>query len=286
MDLPALENASKTLQHSLDSLATWLSIWTLLVVVGLIVEYAKEVFDIITIRPFHWPALWILIGGILITGGVAGELYIQFNASRIETALRTNNIQVEALLNIEAANARAAAGEAAVRAGNANERATKTEMKLAKTALRAAEATARAAEASSKAELERLARTRLEAQIAPRRLSAEQQTFVSDTLRRFSGRSVTLTSYSLDVEAAVLGRQLKAALESAGIRVNDNLAGTLPIGRFATGIHVSGPLLERDFVQALETALGHNGNIGSVSIDPPISSFGSVGLLVGIKPID
>jgi hypothetical protein len=58
-----------------------------------------------------------------VTAGVAGELVIQFAASRIETGLRGANHRVEALLNIEAGNANDRAGKALIDAGTANERA-------------------------------------------------------------------------------------------------------------------------------------------------------------------
>jgi hypothetical protein len=89
----------------LDLLGKWLTFWTVLVVLGLILEY----FDLfqksrrfITIRSIDWTSLsfrwsinWLtvgeVLGGLLVTFGVAGELYVQFIASRVEHDLRTSS---------------------------------------------------------------------------------------------------------------------------------------------------------------------------------------------------
>ena len=105
MDLPTLETAIKALEKSLDSLGVWLLVWTALVVVGLIVEFAEDLRELITERPFKWRLLRTMVGGLLITIGVAGELFVQFRASKVETELRTNSHEIEAQLNKQAAEA-------------------------------------------------------------------------------------------------------------------------------------------------------------------------------------
>jgi len=105
----------------------------------------------------HWAAFFIL----LVVIGVGGELVTHILSSRANKRMITlqreedQQRQTEiARLNKEAGDARKSAGEAAERAAKAQERAT---------------------EASRKAEEERVARLKLEAQLAPRRLSGEQQ---------------------------------------------------------------------------------------------------------------
>src|SRR5438093_12777019 len=99
MDLPTLETAIKALEKSLDSLGAWLLVWTALVVVGLIVEFAEDLRELITERPFKWRLLRTMVGGLLITIGVAGELFVKFIASNVETELLTKCHEIEAQLN-------------------------------------------------------------------------------------------------------------------------------------------------------------------------------------------
>src|SRR5258708_17753580 len=105
MDLFTLERAINTLETSLDSLGGWLTFWTTLVVLGLIVEYADDLKELLIKRPFNWKLFRTIVGGLLITGGVAGELFVQFKESKLSTDLRSANHEVVALLNDHAAQA-------------------------------------------------------------------------------------------------------------------------------------------------------------------------------------
>jgi hypothetical protein len=99
----------RSLEGAVDSLATWLEIFTALVVVGLIVEYGPEIFiDIVEKKP---PSSG-LVGGLLITIGVAGELLIGFRANRKEAELREVNDLIIAEANERAARAEQSAAEA------------------------------------------------------------------------------------------------------------------------------------------------------------------------------
>jgi hypothetical protein len=116
MDLSALESAVKPLERSLDSIEGWLTVSTVLVVVGLVIEYWYPFVGLIkSIRkspPFPWKLLMEMIGGMLVTVGVVGELWFQSRASKIETFIRSDSHQIEALLNKEAADASREAAEA------------------------------------------------------------------------------------------------------------------------------------------------------------------------------
>lgn len=112
-----MEITQAALEHRVDVFARWLVICTAGVVLGLMMEYGGEWAkaanrprriapdsssalsllprpDAATASPritkpkFRWIALWILIGGLLIVGGVAGELYAEFFAARAENSLR------------------------------------------------------------------------------------------------------------------------------------------------------------------------------------------------------
>jgi hypothetical protein len=131
-----LESAINRLNSSSDSLSCWLGFWTALVVIGLVIEYAHDVWKFLFEKPRDLSLLRQVIGGILITAGVAGELAIGMRQSSVETQLRDANSKIAAFLN--------------EKAGEAYERA---------------------AQANGKAEGERLERLKLEASVAPRNLS-------------------------------------------------------------------------------------------------------------------
>ncbi len=116
-----LERDISNLERSLDSLEGWLAFMTALVVLGLVIEYWHELPEAITAlrRAWSWKPLCIVVGGILITVGVAGELVVQRIASDKETALRKANDKIFTGLNIEAAQARRDASAASERAAAA-----------------------------------------------------------------------------------------------------------------------------------------------------------------------
>jgi hypothetical protein len=175
MALFALLQSSKELEANLDSLGTWLTIFTFLVVLGLVAEYwhdAEDVFQEWT-RPaacFPWKKFLELLGGIIVTLGVAGELYVQFKASGVETKLRASNnaeflkhatdikalgeISSKARLDAEAASviAKTASDEAdaaKIESGKSLVQAKEAESHLAESLRRANEAEAKSANAVS-----------------------------------------------------------------------------------------------------------------------------------------
>jgi len=120
MDLSKLESDAKAFEISVDSWSFWLAIATGLVVVGLVLEYRKDVAEMVRSRPFKWKKLEHLIGAALVTLGVAGELIFQPFMGSAENSLRGVTHQIESLLSKEA-------GDANERAGNASERAARIE---------------------------------------------------------------------------------------------------------------------------------------------------------------
>lgn len=81
-----------------------------------------------------------------------------------------------------------------------------------------ADANARAAEANQKAEQERLARIQLEAKIADRVLTPDQQSHIASDLKAASleGQHATIVWYSESFEAAKFASQIEGAVKSAG----------------------------------------------------------------------
>jgi murein DD-endopeptidase MepM/ murein hydrolase activator NlpD len=228
MDLSALESAIDALEKSLDSLEFWLTFWTALVVIGLVVEYWHDVADLITTKPFDWKKFQTIIGGILITAGVAGELSIQFKAASVEGKLRTASHQVEALLNKEAedarsaaesakttakgfeqniagANARARTAEAQVASANAASRdavakVSTAEARISEAQRSAAESKKEAARLTKEAEAEHLARVRLEQQLSWRSVTSRQGERIARRLLPFSGQQFDFVTYGSEGE--------------------------------------------------------------------------------------
>ena len=78
MDLSALEALPMPLKDHLIAGSSGFAVSTLLVVVGLILEYWHAVRDRLEERPLEWKSLQNIFGAILVTVGVAGELAVQF----------------------------------------------------------------------------------------------------------------------------------------------------------------------------------------------------------------
>jgi hypothetical protein len=240
MDSSVLVSSIKSLERSADSLAVWLTIFTTLVVIGLILEYRKDVLGLF--RSFEWAKLWAVTGGIFVTVGVAGELFVEFRASNIEGQLRTANASLVSGLNKEA-------------------------------------------------EDERLERTKLEAQIAPRRLTPAQRKAIAEAVKPFTGRSVSVASFAIDMEGAQVALQIIAALKDGGLNVqNDATLCVQFTGGIASGIFVRGT--ERDLVTALREILKLQGGLSDVEMSDapvPCERFGraalKVDIVVGVKPV-
>jgi hypothetical protein len=80
----------------------------------------------------------------------------------------------------------------------------------------------------------------LETVIAPRDLDADAQKALAKQLAAFSGKTVLVTSYLLDLEAAWLGQKIIQALRLAGIRPISALACEAAVGGLTVAIHVTG----------------------------------------------
>jgi hypothetical protein len=163
-----------------------------------------------------------------------------------------------------------------------------------------AAANQRAAEANEIAEGEKLARIKLEAQIAPRRLTPEQQVKIAENCSRFKtlfkGKYIKVVSYILDTEAFVLAEQVVGALRASGMVVDDDTMLITPTETLIFGISVFGS--DSELAKEIAVAIGSSGKPVAVSFvksDPTAGTmhFGSqnartheVTILVGLKPPD
>jgi len=150
------------------------------------------------------------------------------------------------------------------------------------------------AKANQVAEKERKARLELEVQVAPRDLSGERQQAVADACKQFAGRSVRIVSYSLDAEAARLGRQLLFSLRACGINVDDKIGSLISLGGFWVGLHVTSADIQ--FATALSYVLVDSGKLAVgkprlpneqgawISVDYEGPTPDAV-IMVGVKPV-
>lgn len=151
------------------------------------------------------------------------------------------------------------------------------------------------AEAKHQTEELRKSNLALEAIIAPRSLSPDQQRQLVDALKRFSKHIVVIESYSLDAEAIMLSTQIGAILEKAGITVIDARASKVTAGGgFEVGVNVRGENLDfvKTFVNGLVGCkLQASDNpaplavprvvMGNFVAAPP----GATAVMVGVKPL-
>jgi hypothetical protein len=228
MTLPELEQSIKTLENSLDVIEIWLAASTFLVVIGLFLEYWHEVRELIEkIRrrpPFPWKAFQGIIGGVLVTVGVAGELAMQFGASTIETDIRAKSHQVEAQLNQKASQASKDAETAKVTAKS-------FERQIAASQVRIAEANRAASEAQQSAATEQLERVKLEVQLEATKRFSYIATLTFNGMV-YTGGDVTMPTL---ISQAVEGTWFEPAInhfrpvcEAAALQKDRNAIGQFP----------------------------------------------------------
>jgi hypothetical protein len=243
MDPSHLDSAARSLESSLDTWGILLLCATGIVVVGLIMEYWKEADEIWNIirwpmAKWPWDKIRAFSGGILVTIGVALELYFTYRAGGVESKLRIVNDQTQISLRDRAA---------------ANER-------------EAAQLRKDAEGLKKVAEDERLARVKIEAALAFRSLTDKQKHDIGEALARFrkgstmAGASIWYVNGS--VEAQLFADDIAQALRSAQIHTTAP-GGVMamteggkwdgPIGGTSTGVEIASTTnpIAQDFADAL-----------------------------------
>jgi hypothetical protein len=107
----------------------------------------------------------------------------------------------------------------------------------------------------------------LERQIAPRQLSPDDQKYFGSWLSSFKDKSVRVTSYMLDFEAAFFGQEIMQGLREGGITPVSSLLCDAPIGGIVVGVHVYGR--DADLVNAILADLTALGVVNSPDRVPP-----------------
>ena len=273
----------------------WLIWSTKIVVFGLLWEVPELGYEIVSVRRKYekskfkaavherhapdWLKTAAFLGWFLIVAGVAGEWVTSVKVSNADAALQDFSTAqlVDTRKEADAAKVLASLNE-----------------------WNAARLNVKAAGLSKEAEVERHARVKLEAQIAPRRLILGQQVKISENCTRFKnffkGKRIKVVSYTLDTEALVFGEQIVGALRASGMFVDDNPLTITPIDKFVFGINVFGS--DSELAKKIADAIGSSGRPIAVSFvvnDPTAgqarfessnSVADEVTVLVGLKPYD
>ncbi len=150
------------------------------------------------------------------------------------------------------------------------------------------------AQANEKLQAEHLERLKLEAIIVGRQLTVEQIASIANTLKRFAGREVYLSSYTGDAEAARFSLQIKMALEESGIHIED-LIGMTVVGQgiaggggLRFGIHIEGINSDDDLISAVVDGLEKHGNVKVETITRPgmiRAGRATLGIMIGLRPL-
>lgn len=151
----------------------------------------------------------------------------------------------------------------------------------------AAEANERAAEANKKAEEERLARVKIEKQLAPRTFSESDIEEIGNALRSFapslSGKKVKISSYIIDAEANVFAWMINEILFRAGIGTEPHIGRIMPSGGVDIGVKITGPIKDESFMYTLASGIYARLKTNmSVEYD---DKYKEVAVLVGVKPV-
>lgn len=243
---------------------------------------------------FFWATITAAIaGGVSITAAFLSAM-VGYQVTDLVQADANKRI-ADAAAKSDEARAEAAKANAAGEAAKADTEKARAE--IAEAAKQTELAKAGAAEANQKAEAERLERLKLEAVVAPRSLSLQQQQMLAAAWRALAGTRVAVISYSLDGEGAGLATQIMAALQAAGVVVDNRLASIMPMGGFSLGVHVTGA--DASVADPLRGALATIGNLAVATPGSPQGGGASMGvgpapgtsqpvaaeILVGVKPV-
>jgi hypothetical protein len=248
------ESALKTLIESLEAHRTaldwWLSFWTWLVVIGVVLEvvfvirtYLKEREDWArgnVHAPDRPSKRWLfleLAGVALVALGVAGELSVDAKIGVLETQIRGANDKRTVLLESESGDAKTSADGALAALKEANKQLDEIDRKTNAAGLKADAV-------SQKAE-------QIDAQLAETQWAFSMRTLSSiaerdkiiEQLKQFHGKTVFVRSYRYmgDVDGFRICKMVIDLAHSAGMNPIDQCSTLLPGEIPAVGIQVCGP---------------------------------------------
>jgi hypothetical protein len=152
---------------------------------------------------------------------------------------------------------------------------------------RAADAEQGAAEANRIAEAEKLARLKIEKQLAPRTLSEADRGKIAEDLHGFAaslaGRKVRISSLVGDAEGIVFSLEIMDIVTRAGIEVDPIIGRVQQVGLVDLGVQVTGPAADQEFMKRLATDIRADCDTAlSVEWGP---QFTAVEVAVRVKPV-
>jgi hypothetical protein len=130
----------------------------------------------------------------------------------------------------------------------------------------------------------------LNTRIAPRSLTTEQQKTLAESFAKFPGKMVSVSSYMMDIEGDLLGKQILHAVSLAKLPEDDARMRVSSFGSVMVGIAVTGT--DSDFVAAA-TATFVSLGLTSVSHEPSNNFMDSIyeqksfplKIFIGAKPL-
>ena len=182
----------------------------------------------------RWANIALIAGATLVLGGTIAAIWASGIRERYADQRISKNEADTAAANAQAEGAKVEAARANESAANANERATKAQASLAIAEQHSVEANAKAesfrlniakanesaAHANEAAERERIARLQLEASLADRVITPEQQINLINILRRYRGQTVDVVLFGDSKEITNFGGAIISVLGRAGISIN------------------------------------------------------------------
>jgi hypothetical protein len=154
----------EVLEQLLSRYNWWMGVATIAVAVGILGEYAAHFAFEKEARSHKREMAVSILFGVLVLGGVVGEYLFGTKLSQVSE-------QLQQLADVEVAHANKDAAEARKTSSEAQDRAAPAELKT---------------------EEERLARLRLEEEIAPRRIAAKQRIFLVSCIGSHRGERMYL----------------------------------------------------------------------------------------------
>ena len=269
------------LEHLLSSYNWWMGISTVGVAVGILGEYvAHFVFEKEARRNKLELAISILCG-VLVLGGVVGEWI--FGSKLAQASERLQRIA-----DTEVASSNAQAEAAHREAETARKEADSFELDIAKAKKDSANAGKEAARLNKRGEEERLARVKIEQQIAWRTLAPEQQRRIRDKVLLFSGQQFIVATYLDDPECVALLRTVGSIAVAAGWKFLNSppggLIGLMPLEQgVILRLSPSSNETTKHAADTLAAALNQEGVVTKILVAPEAPAD-EIQMRVGKKP--
>jgi hypothetical protein len=174
---------------------------------------------------------------------------------------------------------------ASIREMESEWRATNLEAQTAQARKDTAEALERAADLDREAASLHRRNLTLAELVQPRQLSGEQARDFTQALAAYSGRSVTLWSYGLDLEGSALAAQIRESLIGAHVVVVNNIGQLSSDVRPRVGVQIAGA--DKHLVGSLHDSLHAIGGLDAAVVELAAAEAADAvpaEIFIGVKP--